>query len=240
MGSDKEAGILGIKNRTENWKTARHLKDLERHRVQLVKRLSGKEHPKASIQVELFWKGMRDWVHQPEGKSTRNIQDRKEKMIRDAGEYYRKKFSDLRDRIKEKSTGLKKLQVSDGKYNSSIRNDEKRFIELRNTEIDIVLRSPGHLFIGEAKHEMDLGANGNLILVHQLIRQYVMASILIELVPRKRGDRKLRIVPFLVVDSPDKTRETEQVKFMIKQKWLRKNNILSWSELNKPLAGKQT
>ena len=51
---------------------------------------------------------------------------------------------------------------------------------LVNTEIDIVLQSPNHLFIGEAKHEMTFGANGRLVLVHQLIRQYVMAKILMD------------------------------------------------------------
>ena len=30
------------------------------------------------------------------------------------------------------------------------------------------------------KHEMTFGANGRLVLVHQLIRQYVMAKILMD------------------------------------------------------------
>ena len=58
---------------------------------------------------------------------------------------------------------------------------KKLFDNILNTEIDIVLETPTHLFIGEAKHEMGFGADANLVLVHQLIRQYVVATILLKL-----------------------------------------------------------
>ena len=59
-------GILGIRNRTENWKTVEHffaLNDFAKGR--LIQRLlepysHNKEVVPASVQVELFWSGIRD------------------------------------------------------------------------------------------------------------------------------------------------------------------------------------
>lgn len=51
----------------------------------------------------------------------------------------------------------------------------------QNPEIYIVLETPNHLFIGKAKDEMDCHSDGKRILVHQLIRQYVIAHILLTL-----------------------------------------------------------
>ena len=45
---------------------------------------------------------------------------------------------------------------------------------LLGTEVDVVLETPKHLFIGEVKHESTFEADGKLVLVHQLMRQYVM------------------------------------------------------------------
>ena len=56
----------------------------------------------------------------------------------------------------------------------------KLYNNLRETEIDVVLETPKYLFIGEAKGETDLRGNGYRVLVHQLIRQYVMARILVD------------------------------------------------------------
>ena len=43
--------------------------------------------------------------------------------------------------------------------------------------IDIVLETTDRLFIGEAKLESTLGSDSDHVLVHQLIRQYVMAHL---------------------------------------------------------------
>jgi hypothetical protein len=102
------------------------------------------------------------------------------------------------------------------------------FNNLRNTEVDVVLETPGYLFVGEAKHEMSFGANGNLVLVHQLIRQYVMATILVEMT--KEQPRK-RVIPFVVGDGVDSLNKTSQVRFIISQGWLRDNNILTWEDI---------
>ena len=103
---------------------------------------------------------------------------------------------------------------------------------LKNTEVDIVLETPGRIFIGEAKHESDLGTSGDLILVHQLIRQYVTAIVLVHLL----GRPKKEVVPFVVTDKNrlESTNNKAQVEFMIKheQKWLREENTLSWGDVN--------
>ena len=112
-------------------------------------------------------------------------------------------------------------------------NDEERmctlFSNLFNTEIDIVLQSPHHLFVGEAKHESDLKGRGNYVLVHQLIREYVMATILVDLTEGDK-DKKRKVVPFIVGESGKlgSLKNTVQVKFMVKQGWLKEQHILSW------------
>ena len=62
-------------------------------------------------------------------------------------------------------------------------------------------------------------------MVHQLIRQYVTAKILL----RVMGTEK-NVIPFLVVD--DDKREsvlnTGQVRFMIQNNWLKAENVLTW------------
>ena len=100
---------------------------------------------------------------------------------------------------------------------------------LRNTEIDIVLETPQYLFIGEAKGEMTFGADGGLVLVHQLIRQYVMAVVLVDLLVSKGCPQK-KVVPFVVGDAA-KLERARQVKFMRHQGWLEKRNILDWDKI---------
>ena len=60
-------GILGINNRTENWKTARYFAPFfanEEARLRLATRLGAPDGTKAGdVRIELFWYGMRDWVH---------------------------------------------------------------------------------------------------------------------------------------------------------------------------------
>ncbi len=99
---------------------------------------------------------------------------------------------------------------------------------IRNTDVDVILETPHHLFVGEAKHEMSFGADGNLVLVHQLIRQYVMAQILVELCG---GSGVKSVIPFVIGDNIDGIKKTAQVQFMIEQGWLKAGNILSWKEI---------
>ena len=106
--------------------------------------------------------------------------------------------------------------------------EKKLYDNLRNTEIDVVLQTPNHLFIGEAKQEMAFSASTSLLLVHQLIRQYVTASLLVD-----RLECEIEVVPFLIVCDREKSKRYEQVKFMRKQCWLREENILEWKDVER-------
>ncbi len=141
---------------------------------------------------------------------------------------YNSLFPGLRDDVKDfQDQGSQFKNLKDWNYDASNADRMvKLFRNLFGTEIDIVLETPKHLFIGEAKHEMPFGAKGEYVLVHQLIRQYVMAKILVD---RLECDKK--VVPFVVGDNIDGIRNFEQVKFMLRQGWLSEESILSWDEI---------
>ena len=69
---------------------------------------------------------------------------------------------------------------------------------------------------------MSLGADSRLVLVHQLIRQYVMAKILVDMT----GNRK-RVVPFVVGCNERQL----QIQFMLNQGWMKKRHILEWEDI---------
>ena len=218
-------GILGITNRSENWKTVENVYGLDDGaKVRLVRQLGeSKETQAGNIRIELFWYGVRDWANQNSGT--------KGDYSRDFSNRYNRLFPDLRKRIEE-FKGFQDLKP----HNYTV--SEEDHLKLYNnidTEIDIILETPSRLFIGEAKRESEFGTEGGLILVHQLIRQYVMASILVELTAIE-GYAKKKIVPFVVGDKIDSLMNVHQVRFMIKQhncshspgEWLRQENVLSW------------
>ncbi len=229
--------ILGINNRTENWKTAYEFAPFFRDGnacAKLARTLDESDSPTGNeVKIELFWKGMRDYVDK-EWKGKEGVL--KPKCVK----AYRteERFRNLRDKIlKFKGNGPKNpLQVPNPWNYEPTKLDaetgqtpeEALFNNLRNTEIDVVLETPNRLFIGEAKGEAALGTNGDYVLVHQLVRQYVMATILLNVMRIKKG-----VVPFLVVEG-DKLAgmlNTGQVQFMISQKWLKKENVLTWGDI---------
>ena len=221
-------GILGIKNRTENWKTAEQFSPFfgekqEAMRIRLAKRLLGKTEPEpVKAQLELFWNGMRDYVH-PLGKG------QEQSRIQDFAEGYNRLFPNLREQI-EKFVKPRQLQTHN--YCPSKKNDkEALYRNLLHTEIDIVLETPTHLFIGEAKDESHLSGVGKYVLVHQLIRQYVMAKLLVDRLASD-GCPKKNVVPF-VVGNKSSVKNSKQVKFMIGCCWLREENVLSWDDILK-------
>ena len=136
---------------------------------------------------------------------------------------YIARFSTLRDDVEE----FQEFQLlRPENYDVSSEEREANLVNnLSNTEVDVVLETPNHLLIGEVKHEMSFGANGKLVLVHQLIRQYVMATILVEISKNRAGKR---VIPFVVGDRVGNLKRTSQVRFMISQGWLRNENILGW------------
>lgn len=223
-------GILGIKNRTENWKTARTFAPFfnsETLKRKLVRKLEPSDAYPKYVKLELFWKGMRDYMYAKGGK-----EPTADKL---ANIYNQPRlFRDLRSQIKEfQPKGVQQLRLpedlnyrAESKHaKSDLRNN------LANTEIDIVLETPKHLYIGEAKHEMGFGRDGSLVLVHQLIRQYVMAKVLVDL-----RDTGQEIVPFIVWRGA-KRQMPAQVQFMVKQGWLKQDNILTWAEVEELLGG---
>lgn len=213
--------ILNIENRTENWRTARVLAPLVEKpsaRVSLASHLVGSaEQCGDSIELELFWKGMRDYIHECQGQ---NEGDHATRFLA----LYHRRFPDLRQQV-ERRAGFQSLK--DHNYVITDAQCKKKLYDnLRNTEVDIVLQTAKHLCIGEAKCSQRLAADSRHILVHQLIRQYVMAKILVEL---KGSDKE--VVPFVVGDCREDLMKTRQVKFMIERDYLSKGNVLSWESL---------
>ncbi len=111
--------------------------------------------------------------------------------------------------------------------------EDKLFSNVRRTEIDVVLETSSHLFIGEVKWESRLDKDKENVLVHQLIRQYVTARIAVDILGLEKPKT---VVPFIVCDK-GKRREsilnTDQVRFMIDEmKVLKPNNILTWEQID--------
>lgn len=213
-------GILGIENRTENWKTAVYFSPLFDGKSNRLAELLG-EAPRlqsGDVQLELFWRGMRDFFFQ--------CKLEKESAKKVLAHLYTRLFPNLRREVEE-SGNFRTLQPQN--YDVSTKDRMFNLVNnLANTEIDVVLETPNYLFVGEAKHEMSFGANGNLVLVHQLIRQYVTATILIEFSP---SQIRKKVIPFVIGDSFKKMMNNSQVKFMIDQGWLKKQNVLQWDEI---------
>ena len=114
-------------------------------------------------------------------------------------------------------------------YEPGGENGESRLTNnVLGAEIDVVLETPDDLFIGEVKHEYAFGADGKLVLVHQLIRQFATATILLRLAGKDK-----EVVPFVVGDSADYLKKTSQVRFMIFQGWLKEANVLNWEDIGR-------
>ena len=213
--------ILGICNRSENWKTAWHFAPMFRDKSLLLKlvREMG-EHKSTSaedVHIELFWKGMRDHL----AKSGQKQEGSFPKLA----ELYENRFKDLRDQVKRCG---RFRELRPGNY--AVPRGEIRTLgnNLVNTEIDIVVHSPQFIYIGEAKGEMSFNTDSKRALVHQLIRQYVMARVLVDLTGCKR-----EVVQFVVGGNKDQLKKTHQVEFVQKQGWLRDGNILTWKDIDR-------
>lgn len=223
-------GILGITNRTENWKTASSFApffDDAPARRNLANRLLealGEPLGNGEVQLELFWRGVRDQMDRE--RWTKMGKGEQAEVIAGFADLYNRRFSELRQAV-EAFPGLA-LPQEWNYWPAAADSPKKFFNNLWHTEIDVVLESPEHLFIGEAKHKSDFGNDGKHVLVHQLIRQYVTAKLLVE-----HLDQAKRIVPFIVADAGKlaSVNNTAQVKFVIEKGWLKPQNILSWDDI---------
>lgn len=228
-------GILGITNRTENFKTAKTFapflvdgNDAKKRLVELANRLGkpvGAPTVKESkdVRLELFWKGMRDKL---EYGQRHYDPERAAPWVK----FYRDHFHDLRDKV-ENYEGFRELQPCN--YRVDDAEQQKSFYNsLLNTEIDIVLETPNHLYIGEAKDESGFHASSKLVLVHQLIRQYVLARTLVSPTSQKK------VVPFIVRQESEVVQEEKaQVQFMKKYYDLEPDNILTWDDVDRIAKG---
>ena len=225
--------ILGIRNRTENWKTVENFYPLsENAKVKLVQRLL-KPYPyaqavaPASVEVELFWTGVRDYKKNISATECKDVyqslfgglRGEIEAFIAEARFARRRPLNDLKDWNYRVSDDI----FAPGRNGTKTPSSEALKSNLRSTEIDIVLETPSHLFIGEAKDVSRLDAKSSYVLVHQLIRQYVLAKMLLTILGKHR-----EIVQFVVGTKVENLKKNEQVLFVEKQGWLKENNILSW------------
>ena len=217
-------GILGIENRSENWKTAECFCRLNgAQTVNLVQQLGGERRLDPSdVQLELFWRGARDHA--------RDMKRRGKKPERTFPEVCRRLFPDLHDLVANSAARFRGLKKHN--YSRSPVHRNNLYRNLVNTEIDILLETPKYLFIGEAKHESGLDANSKYVLVHQLIRQYVMASVLVD-IRASEGYPPKSVTPFLVGDDRVRLSKLQQVKFMCGMGWLREANVLEWTDLHR-------
>lgn len=221
--------ILGIDNRTENWKTAAAfapcIGESGREARRRVAKFLAKNHgmevgPDEEVKLELFWFGMRDFLKQA-GEPGRN-------QAADLADRYNRMFNELRQDIDGFAGGGGRLRdLNDNAYRAETGQQRDRLYDnLQHTEIDVVLESDGCLFIGEAKDESPFDAESTHALVHQLIREYVMASILVD-----RLSKKKHIIPFVVWSRGQQERKQLQVQFMIEQGWLQEDNLLTWQQV---------
>ena len=225
-------GILGVKNRTENWKTVEAFAPLlidKQARYRLAQELLNNlgenlDCPPDEVKLELFWNGVRDYLHWKDQSNTSGSTktSREERYTRPLAETYQELFPNLRTDIGEGS--LLTLPENWSYQASEDESKRKLFHNLHGTEMDIVLDTPSYLFVGEAKDESGLGTNGNLILVHQLIRQYVTARVLL----RFAGNSKKKVALFSVVRKRESFLRTYQVRFVLDKGWLCKDNVLTW------------
>ena len=175
---------------------------------------------------------MRDYFHQ-EKQPTRNNPS----FFGVLAERYVCLFPELREEIKRFDSSGNELRLPE-KWNYNSRDAKGKLASnLINSEFDVVIQTPNHLFVGEAKGESGLGTNGKYVLVHQLIRQHVMAKILVDIA----GDN-LEVQHFLVGDACklDSLKNTAQVKFMKQKGWLDKKNVLCWECVKAIAEGKET
>ena len=230
-------GILGIKNRTENWKTAKTFEPFfgnESLKRKLVSRLDPSDTDPEYVRLELFRKGVRDYIdgeNRPRPKAERkSLKDFRD----DFAAAFKRHFGDLRTEVNEyialDPRALNPLK--DGNYTlvgktkdgSSAR--DKLASNLNGIEIDIVLETPKHLLIGEAKDESKFGTDGSQVLVHQLVGQYVQATILLDVLKIEK-----QVTPFIVGQDKAAVMKSGQVQFMLWKKWLHPDNILTWHEV---------
>ncbi|MDC9820955.1 hypothetical protein ABRQ07_14320 [Pectobacterium polonicum] len=226
----RDAMILGIENRTENWTTVRNIFDQKNKRLIEYLMINNNDDSAPfddgkEAKLELFWYGYRDYIY---GKD----------INRYSAEYniiyarFLRLFPDLQERVLNfKGDSNRYLRVEKTVNYSLEREDAplRLFQNIRHTEIDIVIETRNKLYIGEVKDSQTFGAHGGLFLPHQLLRQYIMARILID-----ELGKDLDVVPFIISNNSSETKKNGQVKLMESLSYLNiDNNVFTWCDIDK-------
>ena len=221
-------GILEIKNRTENWKTARTFAPFfadENLRLKLVQRLGEPSTTKADeVKLELFWKGVRDYIDGQNESLPKGTKKLLKGYEDDFAASFEAHFGDLRAAIEEHGRLKTPKPLSYALNDSNAK--AKLASNLNGIEIDIVLETPEHLLIGEAKDESNFGRDGSQVLVHQLIGQYVQSTILLDVLRIEK-----QVMPFIVCDDKAAIKRSGQIQFMLWKGWLEEDRILTWDDI---------
>lgn len=225
-------------NRSESWRIAKSFIDYgakelsEKIAQDVLNNLHierGSLQLRKPIQYSLFWTGLRDYC------DSNKINRRDRDFIKRVKAIYLDKFAGLEQQVYEFASNHKDQPVNirlDRTKQNYIVSDgsEQRFINnLYFTEFDLVIQTGNYLLIGEFKDTQTFGANSKHVLVHQLVRQYVAANILLGL----EGNEHIEVVPFVVADNPQHANKTAQVKLLKHLGWLADGNVFDWGELNK-------
>jgi len=145
-------------------------------------------------------------------------------------EAYIEHFGDLKSRLRDK-TVKRVYGLTDKNYDTTYINDSNFLTNIQNQEIDIVLETDHHFFIGEAKYEVNnFNYNSQCFLSHQLLRQYITTKILLH-------DKKINkeIIQFVVCDGSivENMKNNYQVRFLKKYYDFDTERIVSWDAIAK-------
>ena len=215
--------ILGIKNRTENWSMVNQLLgggiSSVAHRLKCA--LDGGscfQSTTEPLEMEFFWYGYRDYIK----SSQSNGKDFYNKMV----QRYNKLFPNLRSDIENFVKETNDLRpVSGHNYVANKETSKKLFNNLLHTEIDIILETNDNIYIGEVKDSQNFDAKSKYVLVHQLLRQYVMVSMLVDEINVYKN-----LVPF-IIGNDDSIKRKGQVYLMKRLGYLKSNNVLCWPDI---------
>ena len=232
-------GILNYPSRSENAMTSQHFQwcEYEDSWSTVVELVSG--HKVDVARGRMFAKPWRDYFH------TLGIGYKRaamQAMPAIAG-LYEQLFAGLQQQIfafEGFSLSVRKGYLQEQRnYNPT--NHEGLFRNLYNTEIDVLIEDDSSIYVGEAKGEMSFNANAtHHMLVHQLVRQFVTASIwaAYEAAVIGEGNQKL-IVPFIVSDREKlpKLRNNNQVQFLLHNGWLSPDKLIAFEDISQLRLG---
>jgi len=221
--------MFGVENRSENWRLAKAFIDKKdnflEYKIADIVLSNCNQKISGQLSYEFFWTGFRDYCHSV------SIAKKNSALGFRVVDYYQKTFSNLLDNIHQYNIteNNPKLKLNNPEINYVV-NEETKNIFLNNlyyTEVDIIIRAGSNLLIGEVKSTQTFGSNSKHVLVHQLLRQYIMVSTLVnEKQFQEKHNCIFTIIPFVIANR--NAERTAQVKIMKNLGWLVRGNVLNW------------